>query len=143
MNKRTKLLQKKRPLPPEAATYEVGYKKPPKENRFKPGQSGNRNGRPKGKKRGLPALNEERMKSIVITEAYRMISVREGEKSVDMSVAQAMIRGLALSAASRQPRAQRLFTELLLLVETQNKASHDEFEQTAIEYKIGWEIELE
>ena len=28
--------------------YEVGYGKPPKANQFPPGQSGNRNGRPKG-----------------------------------------------------------------------------------------------
>lgn len=30
------------------ATYEVGYGKPPKANRFKPGSSGNMDGRPKG-----------------------------------------------------------------------------------------------
>ena len=34
-------------------TYEVGHGKPPKETRFKPGQSGNPRGRPKG-----PSLNE-------------------------------------------------------------------------------------
>ena len=145
MDKRAKHLKKKRPLPPEAANYEIGYKKPPKENQFKPGQCGNRNGRPKGrgKKPPLPTLSEERMKSIVVMEAYRTISVRDGEKNVNMSVIQATIRGLALSAASRQPRAQRLFTELLLLIETENKASYDEFVQTAIEYKIDWDIELE
>ena len=27
--------------------YEVGYKKPPRKNQFKPGQSGNPKGRPK------------------------------------------------------------------------------------------------
>jgi hypothetical protein len=30
--------------------YEVGFKRPPKDHQFKPGQSGNRNGRPKGSK---------------------------------------------------------------------------------------------
>ena len=30
--------------------YEVGYGKPPKKHRFKPGQSGNKRGRPKGSK---------------------------------------------------------------------------------------------
>lgn len=145
MDKRTKHLKKKRPLPPEAANYEIGYKKPPKENRFKPGQCGNRNGRPKGtvKKTDLPGFGEERMKSIILTEAYRTISVRDGEKNVDISVIRATIRGLALSAASRQPWAQRLFTELLLLVETENRTSYAEFAKTAIEYKIDWEHELE
>ena len=28
--------------------YEVGYRKPPKHSQFKPGQSGNPNGRPRG-----------------------------------------------------------------------------------------------
>jgi hypothetical protein len=27
--------------------YEIGYKKPPRKNQFKPGQSGNPKGRPK------------------------------------------------------------------------------------------------
>ena len=32
----------------------VGYKRPPADRRFKPGQSGNPNGRPRGKRRGIP-----------------------------------------------------------------------------------------
>jgi len=35
---------------PENGDYEVGYGKPPKHSRYKPGQSGNPNGRPKGPK---------------------------------------------------------------------------------------------
>jgi hypothetical protein len=35
--------------------YEIGYKKPPKRTQFKPGQSGNARGRPKGSKT-IPAL---------------------------------------------------------------------------------------
>jgi len=43
---------------------EVGYKKPPKEHQFKPGQSGNPGGRPKGSlkdyvKRKLAEMSEE------------------------------------------------------------------------------------
>jgi hypothetical protein len=36
--------------PPSSPAYEVGYAKPPKHTRFKPGQSGNLKGRPKGAK---------------------------------------------------------------------------------------------
>lgn len=32
----------------QEAGYEVGYKKPPKDTQFQPGESGNRNGRPTG-----------------------------------------------------------------------------------------------
>ena len=31
-------------------TYPIGYKKPPRDTQFKPGQSGNFKGRPKGAK---------------------------------------------------------------------------------------------
>ena len=47
---------------------EVGYGKPPREHRFKPGQSGNPRGRPKGA-RGFKADVEEALRAtIVITE---------------------------------------------------------------------------
>ena len=36
------------PAPPNPVTEEVGYGKPPRRSRFKPGQSGNPKGRPKG-----------------------------------------------------------------------------------------------
>ena len=123
--------------------YEVGYGKPPKENRFKPGQSGNPRGRPKGAKNRRPALNEERLKDIILDEAYRTIKVRDGERQVSIPIAQAVVRSLAVNAAKGQHRAQRLFSELLVATETANKRLHDEWLETAITYKVEWERELE
>lgn len=40
------------------ATYEVGYKKPPKHSQFKKGQSGNRKGRPKGSKNAKQLVHD-------------------------------------------------------------------------------------
>lgn len=127
---------------PHQNTYEIGYSKPPVETRFKNGQSGNPHGRPKGSRNKRPALNEERMKSIVIDEAYRRIKVNDGDRKISIPMVQAIIRSLALAAVKGQQRAQRLFTELVATVEGGNKRLHDEWLETAIEYKVSWEREL-
>ena len=58
-----------------AATYEVGYKKPPTHTRFRPGRSGNPRGRPKGSK-GLNTLIRESLSEMVIARTAR------GEKKI-------------------------------------------------------------
>ena len=123
--------------------YEVGYAKPPANTRFKKGQSGNPEGRKKGSKNKLPALYEERLKSIVIGEAYRTIKVNDGNKQVNMSMAEAIIRSLAVTAAKGQARSQKIFLEMLSYTETDHKRAYDEYAQTIIEYKYSWQEEIE
>jgi hypothetical protein len=127
----------------DAPSYEVGYRKPPPATRFKSGQCGNRRGRPKGARNKRPALNEERLKAIIIDEAYRTIKVNEGGRQITIPIAQAVIRGLAVNAARGQLRSQQTFARLLSEVESANKALNDAWVQTTIEYKVGWEQELE
>ena len=129
---------------PESGTsdYEVGYGKPPVHSRFKPGESGNPRGRPKGAKSALnrePATNAERLNPIVLDEAYRMIGVRDGDRLVEIPAIQVIIRSIVLTAAKGNQRSQRIFTDLLLCAERENKALRDELLEAAILYKTNWE----
>ena len=131
-----------RSKPGTTTDYTVGYAKPPSDTRFKPGHSGNPQGRPKGQKNKTPLLNEERLKSIILQEAYRNIKVNDGNRQVSVPMAQAIVRSLAVNAAKGNTRAQRLFSEMLSATETSHKRLYDERLETAIEYKVNWEREL-
>ncbi|MEM8541031.1 MAG: DUF5681 domain-containing protein [Pseudomonadota bacterium] len=132
-----------RSMPDQKKQYEIGYAKPPRENQFQPGQSGNPHGRPKGRQNKKPALNEERLKSIILEEAYRSVKVNDGDKQVSVPMAQAIVRSMAVNAAKGNTRAQRLFSEMLAATETANKHLHDQWLDTAMEYKIQWDREIE
>ena len=73
----------------------VGYGHPPEAHRFTPGQSGNPSGRPKGTtSKKLTAQPLDPLAKIVLDEAARLISVRDGDRTVTVSMQQAIIRSL-------------------------------------------------
>jgi hypothetical protein len=123
-------------------SYEVGYGKPPATTRFVKGKSGNPKGRPKGSKNQMPALNEERLRDIVIAEAYRTIKVKDGAKDVSIPMAQAVMRSIAVNAVRGDQRSQKMFTDLVNTTEAKNKKLHDEYLQAMIDYKYSWEEEI-
>jgi hypothetical protein len=69
--------------------------------------------------------------------------VRDGERIVPLSMAQAIMRSLAVNAAKGQQRAQRLFTTLLAATEAESRRGREELLEAAIDYKVQWERELE
>lgn len=91
--------------PSERAEYEVGYGKPPKHTQFKPGQSGNPKGRPKGAK-GLTTIARE-----VLT---RKVHVRTAEGVKTMSHMEALVFKQTELAMKGNPRA---LIELMKLYE--------------------------
>jgi hypothetical protein len=126
--------------------YEVGYAKPPVATRFTAGRSGNPKGRPRGTKKPPPAppsLNEERLKAIIMEEAYRTVQVNDASGPLSIPMAQAIVRSMAVHAAKGHQRSQRLFTELLGTTERDRKRQNDEWLDVALTYKIEWERELE
>jgi hypothetical protein len=127
----------------KGANYGVGYGKPPTHSRFKPGRSGNPKGRPRGAKNKSGPFGRERLKEIVLAEAYREVSVSEGNKTVKLPVMQSVIRTLSVKAAKGDYRSQRLLTEMLTNVEREAKQQYFEELETAILYKCRHEEELQ
>lgn len=130
----------KLPLP---SSYEVGFAKPPVATRFKLGQSGNLKGRPKGKKSKLPGMAEERLKSLILQEAYRDVPIIERGRPKKVSMIEANIRALAVNGAKGNNRAANIFTTAVLKIEEENKKLASDFFCSAIDYKQKWGAELE
>ena len=128
---------------PAPVHYEVGFAKPPVTTRFKPGQSGNPKGRPKGKKNQLPGMVEERLKTIFLQEAYRDVPILERGRSRRVSMIEANIRALALSGAKGNNRAANIFASAVLKIEEERKNLASDFFGSAIDYKQKWGAELE
>ncbi len=82
-----------------SASYEVGYRKPPRHTQFRKGQSGNPGGRP----RRLTA----RLEDLALYEAYRTTIVMEDGHAIPMPAIQAVLRSQLQSAAGGNVRAQR------------------------------------
>ena len=83
---------------------ETGYGRPPVAFRFKPGQSGNPRGRPKGA-RGLS--------SIVRGAASQLVTIVENGRRKTVTKLDAALKHTANKAASGDDRATRLLIELL------------------------------
>jgi hypothetical protein len=66
-------------MPDDEGDYEVGYGKPPRDNRFVKGQSGTPRGRPPGAKNMKTLLNKALSEVVVVTEngGRRKLSKRE------------------------------------------------------------------
>ncbi len=80
----------------DATSYEVGYRKPPKESQFKKGQSGNSQGRPKG----TPDL-----KTIVRKLLSSQVTITEGGKKMKVSTLTATVMRLNEKALKGDLRA--------------------------------------
>ncbi len=85
--------------------YEVGYKKPPTPTRFKKGQSGNPNGRPKGTKN---------LKTELMEELQELILVTEGGSRRTVSKQRAMLKSLTAKAVQGDARAATILVNLVL-----------------------------
>jgi Family of unknown function (DUF5681) len=105
------------------------YRNPPIEHRFRKGVSGNPRGRPRKERKigGQPRVGfEERVKSLAIEEAYRIIKIREGDRVEKVPVIQAIIRKIAVAAANGNTRAQLSYLNLLTGAEADRRMATEE-----------------
>ena len=93
----------------------VGYGNPPVHSRFRKGQSGN----PTGKRRHGET---ERAQKLIREEAYRLLTIREGDKVTRMPALQAVFRSQIASAAKGNVSAQRAVVKVVQEIEAEARA---------------------
>jgi Family of unknown function (DUF5681) len=76
--------------------YGVGYGRPPQQHQFKPGRSGNPTGRPKGVRN---------FKSDLRDELAELISIKDGDKTVELTRQRAVIKAIVKAAVEGDLRA--------------------------------------
>lgn len=128
--------------------YEVGYGKPPAAHRFQKGKSGNPKGRTKGSKNKVPPgqgldFGTQPANRMLLEEAYRTISVREGDKATALPVIKAVFRSLGVSAMKGNRLAQSTMAELVRGIEEEDRKLRVDHYATAVQYKWEWEQEIE
>lgn len=84
-------------------SYQVGFRRPPLHSRFKPGQSGNPSGRPRG---------AQNLKAVFDRILREEISLREGEVTKKITKAEALLRGLLIGAMKGDSRSQMTLFKL-------------------------------
>lgn len=86
-------------------SYDVGYGKPPSAHQFKPGQSGNRQGRPKGPGNVL---------KVVAKHAKTKVTVIENGTEKKMAKIDVVISAMFNKASKGDVSAARLLTNLIM-----------------------------
>ena len=85
--------------------YSVGYKKPPQNTQFRPGQSGN----PKGRPKKVPTISEVFSKEL---RSRVLITMRDG-KRIKTSLLRAIVKQFTNKAAKGDYKAAKLVLEQL------------------------------
>ena len=128
---------------PETRAGGPGY--PPEGRRFVKGVSGNPNGRPKrvtgAKGDRLPGADEP-TRRVILAEAYRMVTVKEGDTDVTMPAHEAVFRAMTAQALKGNQMAQRRWTAMVREAEAEQKrdqiAIYNVMEAESLKYELSY-----
>ncbi len=130
-------------LPARYQNYDVGYGKPPKENQFKKGKSGNPNGRPRGSKNKPKSVTDDRLKAMILEEVYREIPINDETGTMTMPIVQAGLRSMTVKAAKGDYRSLKLMTELVDQAEAEKARQRQFGIAEAMEYLVQADREVQ
>ena len=122
---------------------EVGYGRPPKATQFKPGQSGNPKGRPKGAKTRRFASGGYNLHDAFRAEADRIIVVQEGDQQVEMTQLQAVLRRLMIMAMKGDLDAIRMLLRYAEQMQREDQQLHERLLEQILKYKAEAEAEVQ
>ena len=128
------------------AVQKVGYASPPTEHRFRKGQSGNPRGRPRGSRgKAQPQFDpgQRPTNELILQEAYRPVTIREGDEIFEIPAIQAVMRAMGVSAMKGNRLAQKTLTEMVQRIEDAEVQSRLESLETFLTYKTKWTEEIE
>lgn len=114
-------------LPDRPWDPEVGYGRPPKATQFKPGQSGNPKGRPKGAKTRRFGGRAHYLRDPLVAEMERKILVREAGEEIYITQMQAAARQVLIKAMSGNVRAAELVFKHAAMLQRMEQRKQDEF----------------
>lgn len=128
------------PSPKDQRKASRNFRKPPVEYQFKKGESGNPKGRPK-KAASQPTVGAlgggtaDRLSTMALDEATRLVTVREGDKVSEIPALQALFRTMFRAAAQGDTKAARQLLDVVARAESGRTNLAVELLQHAVQYQ--------